>query len=107
MYKTNIKYALSFIYLIGFVSYVLGQDRTQPYEYFFQTENVPDVTTVTIKIENTNSPRWDEDYYLASGTETVYRYITGNHNNCPGPPNPYAIDQGGGEYPSIGYANIK
>ncbi len=95
------------LFLFVGVSFLIGQNRAPDYEYFFQTKNVPGVTTVTFKIQNSDSPRWNENYYLASGTETVYRYITGNQYDCISPPSPNDIDQGGGEYPSIGYTKHK
>lgn len=99
---------ISIIYLVITISLLIGQNRATDYEYFFQTKNVlPITTTVTFKVQNSNSPIWDEYKYVTSGTETVYRYITGNQDSCFSPPSPNDIDQGGGEYPSIGYAKHK
>ena len=65
------------------ISCLLGQGiEVVNYEYFFMTLYVPEGTTVIIQAQNANSPRWNEQKNVASGTETATLEITGSFEGC-------------------------
>ena len=95
----------STIVILSMLSSAHAQLDSPPYEYFFYTTGVPGDTEVKFALVSQSTPRWDEDYLIASGVDSVVLTLEGNYHACYGGNNMVGVNTG--DSPAIGYTLYK